>query len=409
MNTRKPYEINVILSTCTAFFISACYDFNIYSHDGGQNSAVTAEDADGAAVSGIAGGKSNMISAGGGSVAPASGGSGGRSSIAGAGGQSIAPASGASGDAGIGLRCQNDSACGQAEYCNQEHACVARQADGNQCGRDRQCEPGFGCCNKVCISLSQTSHCGISGGADATTCGVDCDDHQFCTGNDTCTGGACVHSGNPCDDACAQCNELTDSCISTFWSEKSPAISPPAVYLYAMGALRTKAVLFGGYDGNAGGICLNDTWEWDGSNWSQKSPAVSPPRRAGHAMAASGTKIVLFGGSDAEKYLNDTWEWDGSNWSQKSPTTSPSARYEHAMAALGTKVVLFGGHDRGGSVLNETWEWDGSNWSEKSLPTSPSTRWGNVMATFKGKVVLFGGYYMNDIWELGGCVSDNNE
>jgi len=43
--------------------------------------------------------------------------------------------------------------------------------------------------------------------------GTACDDGAFCTLVDSCQSGTCVGTGDPCGDACTQCDELTRSCV----------------------------------------------------------------------------------------------------------------------------------------------------------------------------------------------------
>jgi hypothetical protein len=80
------------------------------------------------------------------------------------------------------LGCGNDKACLDEQYCSDDHACVTRlgTTGNNPCTRDRQCASGGGCCQGVCISLSQELHCGTSQGDDRTTCGDVCASDQYC-------------------------------------------------------------------------------------------------------------------------------------------------------------------------------------------------------------------------------------
>ncbi|MBI3891014.1 MAG: PKD domain-containing protein [Candidatus Wallbacteria bacterium] len=189
-------------------------------------------------------------------------------------------------------------------------------------------------------------------------------------------------------------------------------------------------MLFGGETGS-GGIPLNDTWEWDGTNWTQKqadtiSPAANQPsQRYLHRMAydAARGRVVLFGGTTANsaRLLNDTWEWDGTSWTQKQADTispaanQPSQRGAHALAydTARQRVVLFGGYP-GDGYLNDTWEWDGTTWARKQPNTGspgsnqPSQRLhhGLVNDIARSRLVLFGGSdsggRLNDTWEWDG-------
>src|SRR5262249_48925597 len=99
-------------------------------------------------------------------------------------------------------------------------------------------------------------------------------------------------------------------------------------------------------------------------DWTQRSPAVSPPARDFHAMTYDSARgvTVLSGGSAGGG--NDTWVWNGATWTQRLPATSPPGRYLHAMAYDSGRgvTVLFGGATTDDTVLGDTWEWNGTNW-----------------------------------------------
>ena len=112
-----------------------------------------------------------------------------------------------------------------------------------------------------------------------------------------------------------------------------------------------KVLLFGGKRGAGSASVNGETWVYDLSDntWTQRTPAVAPPARYGAAMAYVGQdRVVLFGGStnwEAPMPINDTWVYDLSDntWTPMG-ATGPSASVEHAMAYIGDdKVVLFGG------------------------------------------------------------------
>ena len=194
------------------------------------------------------------------------------------------------------------------------------------------------------------------------------------------------------------------------WTQRSPAVSPPARFRHALAfdSIRGQLVLFGGERGGP----MNDTWEFDGSNWTQRMPTTSPPARAGHAMAydVGRGRTVLFAGQGSLGRLADTWEWDGTNWVQASPSSPPSARMDHALAHddIRGRTVLFGGYS--GSFLSDTWEWDGAAWSLLTPATNPAPRVHHAMAydSTRGVVILVGGdanifySWRSDHWEWNG-------
>jgi cysteine-rich repeat protein len=119
--------------------------------------------------------------------------------------------------------------------CQFDIAGAACTDDGNQCTDDR--------CNGAgaCLHPNNTASC---------------DDHLFCNGTDTCSGGSCIHSGDPCvgGGVCNNiCNEAADNCVA-------PAGTPCP----SDGNVCTQDVCAGGTPtcvhppGNAGTPCADD-------------------------------------------------------------------------------------------------------------------------------------------------------
>jgi hypothetical protein len=195
------------------------------------------------------------------------------------------------------------------------------------------------------------------------------------------------------------------------WIQLGPAKMPQGRYGAAMAfdANRAEVVLFSGGLQQANGQFGNETWIWDGTSWSQRLPAVSPPARYTSAMAYDVTRqqVVMFGGKDASTLYGDTWVWDGAAgaWTQKHPAHSPSARAASNMAWDGSRLILFGGF-LGAADTAETWAWDGTDWTLLAAGGGPPAR-EYAMMTFdpvRRQVMLFGGQvagaagFLNDTW-----------
>jgi len=104
----------------------------------------------------------------------------------------------------------NTAPCDDGQFCTVDDVCAGGTCGGapNACGDDDACTTDS--CDE------ETDSCGHGSVADGTPC----DDGQFCTVDDVCTGGVCVGGGpNSCDDAndCTEdsCNEGADSCKYT--------------------------------------------------------------------------------------------------------------------------------------------------------------------------------------------------
>ena len=140
---------------------------------------------------------------------------------------------------------------------------------------------------------------------------------------------------------------------------------------------RQVTVLFGGLD-PVGGMPLDDTWTWNGTDWMPTTPLARPPARSLHALAPDDARgrVVLFGGIGSTSKLDDTWLWDGATWTRAMPAHAPSPRSAHAMAydPIRRRVVLFGGSAEFGTTLGDTWEWDGTDWTEIHALSSPTPR-----------------------------------
>ncbi len=70
-----------------------------------------------------------------------------------------------------------------------------------------------------------------------------------------------------------------------------------------------------------------NTWLFDGSDWQMQSPALQPPNRYSSSAAFDPHlgAVVVFGGGSGGLDINDTWEWTGSEWSQLQPRHPPAA------------------------------------------------------------------------------------
>ncbi|MBI3178027.1 MAG: hypothetical protein HYZ27_00100 [Deltaproteobacteria bacterium] len=200
------------------------------------------------------------------------------------------------------------------------------------------------------------------------------------------------------------------------WTQEQPGSSPTprdaAVLAYDVRAQR--AVLFGGYDGNA---TTHDTWVWDTdkASWDLVIPEHRPPARELAAAAYDPVRrqVVLFGGWAVERGVwgfDDMWAWTGADWVDLAPATRPSARSAHTMVLdeARQRVVLFGGFGASEGFTNDTWEWDGSTWTRYDVTPAPSARdaYSLYYDPDRGVSVLFGGQYnlsfLGDVWEWNG-------
>jgi hypothetical protein len=105
----------------------------------------------------------------------------------------------------------NNTVCNDAVFCNGSDKCQSGSCSlhtGNPCGGP----DGDANCSESCNEEAETCTAPDPNGSP-------CTDGLFCTGTDTCSGGACsIHLGNNCpgpdgDSGCAEsCNEATDAC-----------------------------------------------------------------------------------------------------------------------------------------------------------------------------------------------------
>jgi Dictyostelium (slime mold) repeat len=98
----------------------------------------------------------------------------------------------------------NGTSCADADLCN-----------GNETCQNGTCTAGTpvvcaapAACKAAGVCQPATGTCTYANLADGTSC----DDGLFCDGIDTCSGGTCTHSGNPCPTG-TTCNETTDTCV----------------------------------------------------------------------------------------------------------------------------------------------------------------------------------------------------
>jgi hypothetical protein len=199
------------------------------------------------------------------------------------------------------------------------------------------------------------------------------------------------------------------------WTNVPTTHTPPVVetmegagdiiFGYAMAALGTQLVMFGGYP--------NETWTWDGTDWTLESPANSPSNLGSVEMTTVGTSVVLFGNEDVGASPNQIWTWNGSNWTLLTSSANPTPRAWPGLATLGTNVFLFGGTILGSplnSLGDDTWMWNGVTWAQVTTSQSPSARTNSLMAPLGDALYLFGGgfggTYYADTWAFGPENSD---
>jgi hypothetical protein len=183
----------------------------------------------------------------------------------------------------------------------------------------------------------------------------------------------------------------------------------------AYDSARDELVLFGGRPAWQNWVDLADTWVFDGANWTQKTPAVSPPARS--AVACYDTaraRVVLFGGAagpSQQTLFDDTWEWDGATWSMVQIANAPQPRVPCAITydAGRSRTVMFGGFLGAGLTQTDVWEYDGTNWVQVASTTpSPSYRSGAAFAYDQAtsECVLLGGsnggLRAQDMWSWNG-------
>lgn len=96
-------------------------------------------------------------------------------------------------------------------------SCVRVRCESGACfreGLEGACAPGQWCNPELgCETMPELPDAGMDFDAGPPACAGACDDGVFCNGTETCTGGVCLSSGNPCSGS-QTCNETADRCES---------------------------------------------------------------------------------------------------------------------------------------------------------------------------------------------------
>ena len=181
------------------------------------------------------------------------------------------------------------------------------------------------------------------------------------------------------------------------WTQLSASgPAPRSIHAMAYDSKRRRVVLFGGTPGDAGGVALSDTWEFDGVDWIQQED-TGPAGRYGPSMAfdSANNRVVLFGGSNDGMMASfqDTWAWDGNEWVQIAEF-GPSVRYYASMVSTGgSNFILYGGFGSSNLSLADTWEFDGKLWAQwQDIGPGPLSQAQASFDNARGRVVLFGGH-----------------
>ncbi len=182
--------------------------------------------------------------------------------------------------------------------------------------------------------------------------------------------------------------------------------------------LRGQTVLFGGSNGDNGGILYDDTFVWDGTDWDRVCTDgdclddVFPPRsNHGHGYDPTRQRSVLYSGGDDRR--TDVWAWDGAVWEELC-TEEPCASSMPAEGSWHSKLVwdaanahfLIWNADLAGTGV---WSWDGGDGVWERRPGNLPSRWGAsvVYDSVLGEAVVFGGsaglwQQHNDTWTWSG-------
>lgn len=179
------------------------------------------------------------------------------------------------------------------------------------------------------------------------------------------------------------------------WTLKNPAGAPSARVQGQAAHHGDRVVLFGGRGspaGTAGPAALGDTWVWDGTTWTERHPAVSPPATYGGSLVNDGAgNLVLYGGIVNGAPSFQTWTWNGTTWrlaSSAGPSLVTSRAATEATGAPG-RVLLLGRPF--GATYTETWVWDGAAWTQLQPAHDPGLQ--RAMALDgDGRNVLLGDY-----------------
>jgi hypothetical protein len=201
------------------------------------------------------------------------------------------------------------------------------------------------------------------------------------------------------------------------WEKReNPQYSPLPSRIHhrvAYDTVRQRLVLFGG---EANGIGLADTWEFDGTAWEEKEYVDPegdglPAARSFQAMAYDPVRerVVMFGGKNPANdsmVEAETWEWDGTSWALIVPADPegdgnppPIQWTDMAWFDDGGYVLLHSGDsDTDYPTWQDMWKWDGNSWemlfpSTESPYSSPGYRFGHGLAAdpVSGKVLMTGG------------------
>jgi len=116
-----------------------------------------------------------------------------------------------------------------------------------------------------------------------------------------------------------------------------------------------------GLGANAGGVFLDDFWEWDQVNnvWQQRNNYPNGGRYIASAFSIGEKGYVGLGQDNGGLMNNDFYEWDTTitNWNPK-PNYPGVIRYGASSFSIGTKGYIGTGTQGGGIVYYDFFEWD---------------------------------------------------
>jgi len=101
--------------------------------------------------------------------------------------------------------CDDSDLCTD-DFCSVGLGCI-NPANSDPCNDDNDCTTG-----DICSYVGDDDRIPLCAGTNEPD-GTSCNDGIFCNGDDTCLGGICEHSGDPCVPSTPLCIEETDECV----------------------------------------------------------------------------------------------------------------------------------------------------------------------------------------------------
>jgi N-acetylneuraminic acid mutarotase len=208
------------------------------------------------------------------------------------------------------------------------------------------------------------------------------------TGNEMIVwGGSPAYVGPPTNSG-GRYDPATDS-----WSPISTGAEvPTARYAHSSVWTGTIMIVWGGYNGSAGGV-TNSGGGYDPrtDTWGHTSLMGVPSARWHHTAVWTGSRMIVWGGANGTGSFNTGGNYDPATdtWTPTSTVGAPAPNSVHTAVWTGARMIVWGGNLRAGGRYDP----GSDSWTPTSMVNAPSGRQDHTAVWTGAEMIVWGGSF----------------